>query len=241
MRMLTLLVSLFCVPAFAAGIAYNQITFSEYATKEVQNDILVAEIFTQEEGSQPDLLSQRVNKTINWALAEIKKHPEVRVQTLNYRTHPIYHKDKAARWKVQQTLRLESQDSRLLGELLSRLQRRLALQSVKYEISDEARRIHNDMLTEEAINRFNQKAQTVARAMGRKSFKIVQISIDQAQIPVARPPRLYRAAAREVSGDVQMLKSGNANVAFNLEETHMEAGKRDVRVTVHGTIELSGN
>lgn len=226
--------------AWAADkVHYNQVSFSEYASKEVENDVLVAQMSSQEEGRKPNQLAHKVNQTIDWALAEIKKHPDIQVQTLNYQTHPIYHKGKVTRWKVQQTIRLESQNSELLGEVVGKLQNRLALKSVQYEISEEARRINHDMLTERAIARFRDKAKTISRAMGRKNYRIVSINLNQGRMPVrSNGPMMYRAA--EVVADAATLRSGGGDIHVKLD-TNMEAGKREVKVTVSGTIELSEN
>lgn len=234
-------ISVLASSANADDIAYNQITFSEYANQEVENDVLVAEMYAQKEGHKPNFLAKDVNSTIDNALKIIKKHPNIRVQTLNYRTHPVYHKSKVVRWKVQQTIRLESRNSKLLGGVIGELQNSLALQSVSYKVSDEALRTHNLVLTEKAISRFRSAAKTITNAMGRSSYRVVNMSINQAHSQNNQGPVMYRATAAKMVGDAATLRGGTAEAHVQLEATNMEAGKRDIRVTVHGTIEISNN
>ena len=203
---------------------YNRVSLNESARAEVENDLLVAVLFAQAEDRAAATPADTVNRAMDWAVSLAKSHPEVKVQTLGYRTQAIYNKSNIRGWRVSQSLRLESRDSRLLGDLIAQLQERLQVQSVAYEVSEEQRRANLDQLTAAALQRFQQRAAHVAGALGRDSYRIVRININDGHdgpVPIARGMMMEAAADTAVA------------------PARIEAGTQQITVSINGEIELS--
>ncbi len=202
---------------------YNRVSLTESATVEVDNDLLVVTLFAQAEGRDAATPADEVNGQIDWAIDQVKGHAEIRVQTLGYNTHPVYNKSNLRGWRVKQSLRLESRDSRLLGDLIGRLQERLKVQSITYQVSEQQRRKHLDDLTTEALTRFSARAQHIARALGRSGFRMVQLHIDDGQ---NRPMPLARGMMMEAQAETSAAPA------------RIEAGTQQMTVSIRGEIEL---
>lgn len=227
--LLTLLATLTMTLAPVAGAAeplrYNRVSLNESARTQVDNDLLVAVLTAQAEGRDTATPADTVNQQMDWALSMAESATDIKVQTLGYNTHAIYSKNKVRGWRVSQSVRLESRDSRELGDLIARLQEQLRVQSLGYQISEAQRRRHVDRLTQTALARFRTRAAAIAKAMGRSSFRLVQIHINDGQrhaMPVARSA---------------MMESAKAD--FSVAPARIEAGTQTLTVSINGEIELS--
>lgn len=223
---LALMLALFAGNGFAHSETpqYNRVSLNESAQTEVDNDLLVAVLFAQAEGKDAATPADEVNRIMDWAVNLAKSHPEVKVQTLGYHSNAIYKKSVIRGWRVNQSLRLESRDSRLLGDLIAKLQEKLKVQSIGYRVSDEQRRKHLDGLTAEALARFQARAAHIAKSLGRSGFRVVRLNINdnrQNPMPVARGMRMEASADQSVA------------------PARIEAGTRKMTISVNGEIELS--
>lgn len=205
-------------------LSYNRVNLSESAQVEVDNDLMVAVMTARAEGRDAAEPADEVNRAIDWAVTMARSLPEIKVQTLGYSTSPVYEKNTIRGWRVNQSIRLESTDSRALGDLVGRLQSQLQMQSLGYEISDAQRRRHLDQLTDDALARFQARALRIAQAMGRSGFRLVQVHVNdgqQAPVPMARG---------------MMLEAARAD--FSVAPARIEAGSQTMTVNVSGEIEL---
>ena len=205
-------------------LPYNRISLNESAMIEVDNDLLVVMLFAQAEGRDAATPADEVNRQIDWAINLAKSHPEIKVQTMGYNTQAVYSKNNIRGWRVNQSLRLESRDSRLLGDLIGKLQQQLQVQSIAYRVSDEQRRKYLDDLTAEALKRFNVRAEHITKALGRSGFRIVQLHINDGQ---NRPMPMARGMMLESKADMAVAPA------------RIEAGTQQMAVSVNGEIELS--
>ena len=203
---------------------YNRVSLNESAHADVDNDLLVAVLFAQAEGPDATTPADQVNRQMDWAVSMAKSLPEVKTQTLGYRTQAIYNKGKIRGWRVNHSLRLESRDSRLLGDLIARLQEQLRVQSIDYQVSNEQRRRHQDVLTTEALARFQGRARHVAKALGRSGYRVVRININDGH---RSPVPMARGMAMEAGADMAVAPA------------RIEAGSQQLTVSVNGEIELS--
>ena len=210
---------------FADTPTFDRVSLSEQASTEVQNDQMVALLFAEYEGRDATPLADRVNRDIAAALALAGKTPGVEVRTQDYQTRPVYDKEgKIRAWRVRQSIRLESTDSKALGDLLGTLQERLKLQSVAYQVSPQQRRKHIDSVIQTALKRFQERAQLVADAFGRPHWRLVRLSINDGgprPVPLMRANLMSEAAMK-----------GAAPVP-------LEAGTATLEVSVNGEIELT--
>ncbi len=202
--------------------AYDRISLNASAQMEVSNDRLRAELYVQHEGEDAARLAAQVNRAVDWAVAEAKKVPQVEVRTLDYRTHPLYSKQTLTGWRVRQAIRLKSADTTVLSDLIGRLQERLAVESVGYELSPQARREAENDLIDQAIDAFRVRAQRVSKQFGRADYRLVQVDIHSGS---QSPQPMFRAAAMSMEAD-------------RVSSPRIEPGAQTVQVTVSGTIEL---
>ena len=222
---IAILVLMLCSTAgWAADQAhYNRVTLSAEAQVEVKQDLLVAVLYAQREGKRVDRLANEVNQLIQRAIDRVKKVQNIKVRTLSYQTYPIHDKKRAAHWRVQQRIRLESRDSQLLGTVLGQLQADLQLQSLDYQVSANQQRQHQAKLTQDALQNFQQRAFEVTQALGMHRYKLVRVNINGGgQGMISRPMHRER---------MMRVQDAAAPVA-------LEAGTQQLRVSVNGEIEL---
>lgn len=223
---LLLVLALSALPAHAhePELRYNRASFSVSATEDVANDILVAVLTVQRDGSSARQLAAEVNQVMAWALAKAKEAPSIKVQTLDYQTSPIYQKNTVTGWRVSQSLRLEGRETAAVSDLVGVLQERLNLQQVGYEVSRERRKEVEDRLIGEAIAAFQARAKRVAADLQRRTFRLVQMDVSTGPAPMP----VYRQRAMPMA----MAEVAAAPPAI-------EAGTQTITVGVNGEIELS--
>ena len=202
-------------------LTYDRVSLSAAAETEVPNDLLTAVLFAQREGSEAASLAPEVNRAIGWGVTEAKKMPQVKVRTLEYRTHPVYNKQTLSGWRVRQSIRLESADASLLSELVGRLQKRLAVDSIAYRLSPERRQQAENELIQRALTAFTERAKLIAEQLGRTKYRLVKVDVNTSG-GVPRP--IYRSAM--------------AMQAEAAPSPTIEPGTQRVQVQVSGTIEL---
>jgi len=220
---LSLIALVLAAPTLAPAeeaLRYDQIRFATDATREVEQDVLRAVLYVQHEADDPRRAADQVNLDMDWALQQTQGEPAVQYQTLGYQTTPSYDKGKLQHWRVRQSLSLVSRDSTRLSAMIGNLQQRLAVQSVSYEISDASRRVVEQELIDEALQRFRQRAEQIVKAMGRSSYRLIEVNLDGGGIT---PTPRYAVAAMEAS--VRKAPS-------------FEAGTQEMQVRAQGSIEL---
>jgi len=201
---------------------YDQIDLNASASRDVENDLLIATVFAEVEDSDQSDAANEVNENISWAAARARDVAGIEVQTMNYSTRPVYANGRRiVGWIARQELRLESQDAEALSALLGELQQRVAIQQINYALSTAAREEAEETLIAEALAQFNRRADLVAEELDRTGFKIVRLSIGTSG---ARPFVQQRS-----------LQAQSADGFFAPE---IEAGDQTLSVSVNGTVEL---
>lgn len=201
---------------------YDQVRLDTYASMEVENDIQIAVLYAQKEGSDPGLLSDQVNQLISKAVQQTKQQKNIKVTTQSYQTTPRYHQQKLTGWRVRQSIRLESQDSQAMSNLLGSLQSVLALESLSYNISAKRRSAAEEKLTTQAINAFRKRAEQITQQMGRSHYRLIEMSLQTND----QPPQPYRMRAN-------MMALESASSAPTIE-----SGSQTLSVEISGSIEL---
>jgi len=199
---------------------YDRVHLSASAQQQIENDTIIATLYAEEEGSNPAQLADLVNKKIEWAVSLVKQHKDIKLQTNSYATNPIYNDKKISRWRVRQSIRLESRNMAKVSELLGQLQEKLALQGLQFAVSSALKTKTDDGLIADALSAFEKRASLVAKQLKRKAYKIVDINIS-----TSGGARINRNYARTA-----MVESVAAPA--------VEAGDQTVQVTVSGSVEL---
>lgn len=206
-------------------LTYDRVDLSASAQADAANDTLVAVLFREMEGPNAAPLADEVNKSISQAIKRIKADPEIKVQTLDYQTLPVYQQERITGWRVRQSIRLETKDGAKLGGLLGELQQQLSLESIGYSVSPEKLKQMEDQLIGEALKSFQQRADMMTRELGRSRYRVVAVRVETSGPPIRPVFMANRAMA---------MGAAAAPVAI-------EAGERKVQVNVSGTIELQTN
>ncbi len=204
----------------------DQIELSATAEQDVGNDLLLGTLYKELTGPQPGDIAAQVNESIDWALTQTKAVKGVRVFVTDYRTYPIYATGTSTvtAWRIRQTIRLESQDAKVLGRLVAKLQTRLAVDAIGFGLTPGIRDSTESVLTDKALIRFQQRALQIAKAFGRSNYQIIHLNlstIDNSLSPVA-----FRGA--------------RAMTENTLAPAQLEAGTQTMTVTASGTIQLEG-
>ena len=185
---------------------------------------MVVSLYVQEEGSKATILSSKVNEKINWALRYLEQYKEIKVETENYSTVPVYNNNQLIAWRVRQALKLESTNMPLMSEVLGELQEKLNLSSISFDVSRERREHQTQLLIDQAITAYNKRATQIANKLQRDSYKIVNMHGTTSASPIQHRYRKSTALMAEASSSVV------APV--------MAAGDKTLSVRVNGSIEL---
>ncbi len=204
-------------------INYNQISLEASASAEVENDTMIVSLYAQEEGSKAVVLSNRVNKKINWALEKLKQYKNIKVETQSYSTNPVYSKNQIIAWRVKQSIQLESKDMSLMSEVLGELQQQLKLNGISFDVSRDKREQQTRILIDQALTAYNKRATQIANKLQRDSYKIVNMKVSTSE---SASRYRYRSAS------VMMAEAAPA-VAPEIAK-----GDQTLSVKVSGTIEL---
>jgi predicted secreted protein len=189
------------------------------ATASVANDRMQASMRAESENASAAAAASQVNATIARALAAAKGVPAVKVATTGYSTYQVTDKANAQRWRVMQTISLESTDFTATATLITRLQDEggLLLSNMAFSLSDKTRHDTEDRLTQEAIAGWQERAQRAAQGLGFDAWRPGHINVQTEGGRVYPMPRMQALAQ----------SSGAAPVA-------VEAGTSEVTVTVSG-------
>lgn len=220
MRELVASLALAAVAQFALAEPQDIVNLQAEASREVENDQVIAVLAAEAEGVNPAELAETVNRRMAQALKSAREVPSVKLRSGNYQTFPRYGKERRIEaWHASQELRLETGDVAAAARLIGRLQGELNVRSMSLRLSPEARRAAEDALITEAIAAFHSRAEIVRKAMKASSYHVREIHVATA---VGGGPRPLMYAERAVAA---------APVA-------LEAGASQVTVTVSGSIQL---
>lgn len=202
--------------------SFNQVNLQATASQQVANDQLVAVLLVQETGNDPALLANRVNMKMAKIIEKANQFKQIKHQTINYNTRPIYKNGAIKSWQVSQNIQLKSQDFDQLGKLVSQANSLSTVQSMQFMVSDLQIERTQTILTERAIQKFRQKAAMITKQFAKSNYHLVHINIGNNHV---RPPQRH------------MMRS--AMVADSMEAAPaLSAGENKISVNINGTIEL---
>jgi len=194
------------------------------ASQEVETDTMLATIAVEAENYDPSILAKDINKKMAWALDTAKEYKDVKVRGGQYTSHQIYNKRIFKAWRGVQTITLESKNNTSLGQLIGKLQKKLLVKSLRYQISKEKLADINKGLVKLAIENFKEQATLITKGFDKNKYVIHQINVNQNK--QHRP--VYYAKSRMMA-DSPMIESSPANLQQNTS---------NVQVNINGTIRL---
>jgi uncharacterized protein len=196
-----LIVALVSPPALAQEEpAETRLVLNETASREVEQDTLVAVLVARDEAPSPREAQAAVNALMTAAIERARGVEGVRPSTGGYRVYQhIDHAGERGDWIAEQDLQLVAADAAVLLELVGTMQDEgLIVGGLSYRLSPEARRALQDELTATAIETLLARAERVADAMTLEVLRIDTVRIggvlDQ---PPVRPMMMARAEAMD--------------------------------------------
>jgi predicted secreted protein len=192
------------------------------ASREVDNDQMVAVLAAEAQGANPAELAESVNRSMAEALKAAGQVRGVRARSGNYQTSRRYGREgRAEGWQVSQELRLEASDLAAAAQLVGRLQQTLVVRSMAVRLSPAARRAAEDALVAEAIAAFHARAEIVRQSMKASAYHVRELTVATAPGPGPRPLMMEQRA----------MQAAPAPVA-------LEAGQSQITVSASGSIQL---
>lgn len=213
--------------AFAGETDHNLINFEVSVQQEVANNQATASLNKTLSAKTPKELANKLNPIINQAIAITKKYPSVQVATGSQHAYPEYSKGKIIGVTGSASLTLKSQDTDALSDLLAELQNILVLESLDFSVSDDLQQATTAKLREQATQKFQQEAQTLAKLWHAGSYRLINAQMNTSG------QNFYRAKhyAYEAMAVAQ---------AADASRQTLEAGNSTITYTINGTIQLVG-
>ena len=216
-----------------AGQTFFDISVSEH--ESLPQDTLGAELRYELDGTSANDIQDRINKNMAAALAEARKVTSVKTSTDNYNVY-MYDTGEttdprtgqpvktAKKWRGAQSIRLESTDSTKLLELAGKIQSMgFVMNGLTYSLSREKSDSVGDELMTRALKSLGQKAKLAASALGKNTYDIVSVTVNNA----APPPPYVMARAMAKSAAIEGMAAPVA-----------QASETDVTLTLNARILL---
>lgn len=199
--------------------AGSQVLVSGRADIKVVNDQAVISFYAEEIDKDRTLAATRVNQKMKAGIESIKReYKEIELTTRNYHSSQVYEevasknangmpivKQQANGWRVGQYLDLKTRDLKNLPAMVAYLQKTLALNNVRFELSDEAnKRVEAERIVTGYKN-LNERIAMIAQAMGRHSSDFIIDSVDFEGGEIDRSPN--RAYGRVVTVSASNVRS----------------------------------
>ena len=196
------------------------VTITATATSNVANDRMHAFLRAEADNVDAVQAASDVNARMARALSRARSGPGVDASTAGYNSNQITEQNRPPRWRVSQTLVLESGDFAALSGLVSKLQGTdgLLLSGLNFTVGDATRRSAEDALTQQAIRNWQQRAQGAAKGFGAGGWRAGRVTIQTNDH--GRPPQpMFRASGVAAASAAPIM---------------VEGGMSDVTVTVSG-------
>lgn len=194
------------------------VTVSASASAQVPNDRAHAWLRAEAEAADAAAAARQVNAIVARALARIKSASHVIVATSGYTTQTISDKARPTRWRVVQTLTLESGEFEPLAALVTRLQADdgLLLSGLSFTVSRAARERTERDLVQEAMRSWQQRAADAASALGFAGWRAGHVTVQASD--AGRPYPMMRMAPAAMAQEAApvALEGGFTEVSVNV-------------------------
>ena len=208
-----------------ADPAATVLNLSASAQREIANDQMIATLYVQDRQPQPGALANHLNQLINRAQSDARGYKNVEVSSGSYNSWPAYNKSgKIDGWQGRAELKLKSRDMAQGSELIAKLQGYMLLEGVQFVVSDDARRAAEKAMIPEAIAALMEQAQIAAKALGKNTLNMHQLTIgNQSPPPV---PLLMRSKTLAMTADAEVAPA------------EWQPGRSQLQLQVNGQLEL---
>ncbi len=218
--------ALVIVPGFGTVIRANDEAHATFGIEEQDKDKAVA--------------ASRVNQKIRQGIEILKREdPQAKLKTRGYYTYAVYSDSDSSRppksrqvigWRVGQYVEATTQNITALPRVVAAAQQVLALNGLRFTLSEKTARNADDELIASAYRNLIDRIGSIARAMGRNVADAVMDTVDYegsgAYAPQAQP--LMRASPAPAGMA--------ASAAQSVEEPDFEPGETTLSMRVVGRV-----
>jgi predicted secreted protein len=192
------------------------VSLSASATASIANDRMLAWMRAEADHADAAAAASVVNTRMAKALALAKAAKGVDASTSGYSSNQVTEKNQPARWRVAQTLKLESGDFASLSALITQLQAEggLVVDGTQFSVSAASRRKAEESLTQQAIKAWQARATDAARGFGFDSWRVGKVAIQAGDS--FRPQPVMRAMAFESKAAPVAMEGGNSEVTVTV-------------------------
>ncbi|MFO1327507.1 MAG: SIMPL domain-containing protein [Rubrivivax sp.] len=213
-------------PVVSTAPPQNVVNVSASATLEVPQDELTIVFGTTREGADANQVQAQLRQALDAALAEARKAArpgQVEVHTGRFSLMPRYSaKGGTSGWIGSAELVVEGRDMVAISQLAGRIGT-LSIARTAFGLSRDARQKAEAEITAQAVARFKERADLVARQFGFGAWSLREVSVQGGD--AGGPVPVFRAQAMRAAGADEALP--------------VEAGKTQVTVSVSGSVQLS--
>jgi len=208
---------------------YNEVSLRVSVEREVAHDLMRVTLYSEGRDRDSARLAEKTTKAINDGVVQARHSSGVTIQTGNRHAYPVYDKDgqEIVAWHERAELHLESHDFSFLSMLSSQLLGELKMAGRSFSVSQSRQKEMENILTEEAIAAFHERAQLVTKSLGGKGYKLVRLNLERGSFYA---PLIQR---NMVSDGMAIAQEASANVA-----QHIEAGSSEIAMMAYGVIEV---
>lgn len=205
----------------------NVVQLSASGFKEVQQDWLSMSLNTTKEGPDAGTVQNQLKVALDAALAVAKaaaQPQQLEVRTGQFSLYPRYSSNgKINGWQGSTELVLEGRDFARISSTAGKIQT-LTMGNVGFSLSREAQQALESDVQTMAIQRFQTRANEIAKGFGFTGYSLREISVSSADQGGGYPrPRVMAMESKAAMSDAPIA---------------VEAGKSMVNVTVSGSIQL---
>jgi uncharacterized protein len=234
MKKIIILASLLlCTQVFAQQTKGSVVMVSGTGEVTADNDQAKATFFIEEQDPDKTAAASRVNQKMKTGIDIIKKaDPEGKLATRGYYTYPVYSDspNKARTiiaWRIGQYLDLTTNNLQQLPTTVAAAQKVLALNGISFGLSEQAMQRLETARLDAAYKNMQERAQIIAKAMGRNIQDASIETLDVDGVGAPRPePRMFAA--------VPMMVKENS-----VPETSFEAGESTLTAKIVAKIKFN--
>lgn len=213
-------------PVYTSAPPQNVVNVSASASAEVPQDELTIVFSTLREGADAAQVQSQLRQALDTALAEARRAArpgQVEVHTGRFSLLPRYSpKGGTSGWTGSAELVVEGRDMVAISQLAGRIGT-MSIARTAFGLSRDARQKAEADITAQAVSRFKERADLVARQFGFGAWSLREVSVQGSE--GGGPVPVIRAQAMRAPGADEALP--------------VEAGKTQVTVSVSGSVQLS--
>lgn len=204
-----------------------ELTVTGNANIEVPNDKVQIHWTASAQEKTLQGATSKVIESMNRATSKLKEIANLKLQTVNVSSYPVYSETKGNKapkivaWRATQGLRIETKNIAAIPDIVKNLSGELQLDNLSFGISDEARTQYNHQLVQSAIANATQQAVWVAESVGCTASDIQIKNIRfQDTLPVRPEYAVTRAANKVLSADAAVpfpsFEPGSSSLSFSV-------------------------